>query len=613
MQKLWKSLLILLSLTGILVIVAFDYYDRPDRGQKNLYFTVNNETIMAWEKEDIYYLFLPSGADTENIELSGYSDGFTVTNTGNYIKSGTTLKGLPIEKEIPCIFGKNGNPFVLFILKSKEIPAMFISTDSGTLDDILNDKEYKESGAVSVQNEDGTYSYTGGLKYIKGRGNYSWNNYEKKPFSISLKEEESLLGLPKGKNYVLVSNASDPTLLRNDIVRGMEEELDILYTGKGRFLDLYVNGEYLGNYYLCEKVEIGETRINITDLEEQMDYIYRKCDYDSFENYITEDRKGKILDVIPADVTGGYLVEREFIERYQMEYEENPSSFVTSNLEHFLIKSPVYCSSEQIDYISTYFNEAEGAILSPDNCNPITGKNYSEYIDMESFVKKYLVEEVSKNYDAGVSSSFFYKDCDSIDGKIYAGPGWDYDMTLGNYLEWMAYFSANPEGISKLSVHDFSTGWFDTLYEKEDFNKLIIKHYREQVRPYLKDLLDGDLQKSWNTLTASSDMDYIRWQQQYIDNPFYESREESFQTLYEYIQKRMKFLDSVWMQNKEFHIVKFMKNEAVLEVRYIEDGEALGTLPTDDSTGRNDWYEDGSGEAADSNKIIRKETIYRAK
>lgn len=610
MRNIWKGIILIFSIIGIIVIVFLDNRNNPASKQKTLYFTLDEETISTWEQDNTFYLFLPSYADIDDVKLCSYSDKFTVTGTDRYIKHGSSLRGLPTDQDIKCVFGKHGNPFVLYIMQSKNVSTIFVETDSGDITEILSDKEHKENGKICVFTEEGTKDYSGGLDYIKGRGNYSFNSYEKKPFTLSLKNAASLLKLPAGENYVLVSNASDPTLIRNQIVREMETRLDMLYTETGKFVDLYINGEYLGNYYLCDKVEIGTERVNITNLEEQMDYIYDKCDYECFDEYITDSKKGWYLDTLPNDITGGYLVEREFEDRYKTEYADNPSSFITSGQEHFIVKSPAYCSKEQIDYIYDCFNDAETAILSENGYHNESNKKYTEYIDLDSFVKKYLVEEVSKNYDAGVSSSFFYKDSDTVNEKIYAGPGWDYDMTFGNYLDWMEYFSENPEGISRLSIHDFSTSWFDTLYDKEEFNVLLKDYYIKKVSPYLDNLLEEGLLKYQNELQDSAAMDYARWQQQYQDNPYFISREKSFEELSDFIQKRKNFLDSVWVEDKEYHIVKFMKEDNVFEVRYIEDGQAVGKLPVIDADEFSAWYNEQTNQKATRNTKISTETVF---
>ena len=113
-----------------------------------------------------------------------------------------------------------------------------------------------------------------------------------------------------------------------------------------------------------------------------------------------------------------------------------------------------------------------------------------KYIDRNSFVKKYLVEEVSKNYDAGVSSSFYYKDRDTNGGRLCAAPGWDYDMSLGNYVEWMKEFSADPTGISELAFHTYASPWHTALYQKEDFYALVVSNYWQYLEPFLQQLLE---------------------------------------------------------------------------------------------------------------------------
>lgn len=610
MRNIFKGFLILLSVIGLIVIIMVDNRDSLASGQKTLYFSIKDETIDTWEKDGTYYLFLPSYAELADMHLTNYSDKFTITDRGELIKHKTSLANLPINKEINCTFKKDGTSFVLYIMKSENLPSVFITTDSGGLTNILADKNNKENGKISVKTVEGETDYNTGLDFIKGRGNYSWNNYKKKPFTISIKTEHSLLGLPVGKDYVLVANASDPTLIRNDIVKGMEEELGVLHTGRGQFVDLYINGEYQGNYYLCDQIEIGPQRIAITNLEEQMNQIYNKYDYNSFATYKTGNKKAKVLDVLPSDITGGYLIEREFGDRYHLEYEETPSSFVTNHSEHFIVKSPGFCSVEQIDYISGYCNEVEEAILAEDGINSATGKKYTEYIDIESFVKKYLTEEVSKNYDAGVSSSFFYKDSDTINGHIFAGPGWDFDMTFGNYLEWMEYFSSDPEGISKLSVHDFSTNWFDALYEKEEFYDLIIDYYEDRVAPYLMKQSTEEINYYKEMLNKSADMDYIRWQEEYESNPYFTDRETSFKELTDFIEKRKQFLDSVWIDDQEHHIVKFMKDDFVYEVRYIEDGKAIGELPVVQDVSDSIWCEEITGQQTTENLLIKEETVF---
>ena len=311
-------------------------------------------------------------------------------------------------------------------------------------------------------------------------------------------------------------------------------------------MDLYVNGEYEGNYYFCDDIEIGEKRVDIPNMETYTDMFYNTRNYESEEIYETDTAKAKVLQVNPKDITGGYLMEREYSQRYEHEYARISSGFITEQKEHFVVKNPRYCSVEQIEYISGYVNEAEKAILSPDGKNPETGKHYTEYIDADSFVKKYLVEEVSKNYDAGVSSSYFYKDSDLNSGKLYAGPGWDYDMSLGNYVDWMEEFSADPAGISELAFHTYASSWYTELYAKSEFYVMVEEYYWKSAEPFLEEMLEHGIDAYQKEMEASAKMNEIRWQEELKANPYYKNRQQTFTELKEFLAERKAYLDEAW-------------------------------------------------------------------
>ena len=545
-QKIGRIILILLCLAGIGGFVYLDNVKEVNNAKMELSFYLGDEVVRAWEGEDAYYLFLPSYADIADLRLTSYASGFEVVHTGEKVEKDDSLSSFSHNEKYNCKSLLTGEKFTFCIMQSANLPTVFMETDSGTIENIWADKEIEENGKIRLVSQDGELLYTGGLKSVKARGNYSFNNYDKKPFSITLKEEISLLGLGTGQKYVLLSNASDPTLIRNDIARKLEAALGAEYDNIGRFVDLYANGDYLGNYYLCENIEIGEERIEVTDLEDQMDLIYRKSNYESFEEYDSNYTRARHMDGLPEDITGGYLVEREFEDRYKLEYWENPSGFVTEGGEHFFVKSPAYCSVEQIEYLRNYMNEAEEAILSPEGLCVATGKSYMDYIDVDSFVKKYLVEEITKNYDAGISSMYFYKDSDTVDARIKAAPIWDADMSLGCYLDWMEEISEDPKGLTKLSLHTHASPWWEALYEKEEYYQKVPEYYNSYAVPFLDELTESGLEAYKKELAASAIMNEIRWKTDFDNNMYFEDRETEFEQLKEYIETRKEFLDSVW-------------------------------------------------------------------
>lgn len=541
-----KGLLILICIILLGGLVYLDSVSEIESAKIELSFVLVDEIINAWKGEEAYYLFLPSYAETENITLLSYATEFEILEPAAMVMRGGTLAGLPFNTILECKSAATKEEFSLCLMKSANLPTVFLESDSGTLDAIWADKAVEENGKMQILDVDGTLLYKGGLKGIKCRGNYSFAHFQKKSMTLTLKEEMSLLGLGSSEKYSLVANASDPTLIRNEIARKMEAALETEYTNDGKFVDLYSNGDYLGTYYLCETIEIGNERIQITDMEAGMELLYQKANYESLEMYETEDKKAKQMDVNPADITGGYLVEREYEKRYKEEYAFNPSSFRTQGGEYFVVKSPLYCSDEQIDYIKDYFDKAETAMLAKDGIHPQTGLAYDAYIDVDSFVKKYLVEEVTKNYDGGVSSSYFYKDSDLLDGRIKAAPIWDCDMSMGSYLDWMAYFCEDPTGLTKLALHSESSFWYETLYEKEEVYDKICTYYAEKVVPYLDTLLGEKIDEYKTYLECSAAMNDIRWKQDLDNNPYYTDRESAFEHLKQYMTKRKEFLDNTW-------------------------------------------------------------------
>ncbi len=541
-----KCLMILLCVTLLVGLVYVDSIGKIDTAEIELSFVLEDEIINAWQGENVFYLFLPSYAELEDVKLLSYATEFEIANPETFVMRGSSLAGLPMNELLTCKTAATKEEFSLCLMKSSKLPAVYIETDSGTLDAVWADKTIEENGKMQIFDADGELLHKGGLKGIKCRGNYSFAHFQKKSMTITLKEEESLLGLGMGEKYALVANASDPTLIRNEIARQMEAALETEYTNNGKFVDLYANGNYLGTYYLCETIEIGTGRIQITDMEADMELLYQKANYESLENYETEDKKAKLMDVNPSDITGGYLVEREYEKRYMEEYADNPSGFMTQGAEYFVVKSPLYCSDEQIDYLKNYFDQAETAMFAKDGIHPITGLFYDEYIDVDSFVKKYLVEEVTKNYDGGVSSSYFYKDSDQLDGRIKAAPIWDCDMSMGSYLDWMAYFCEDPKGLTKLSLHNYSSFWYKTLYEKEEVYNKICVYYQEKMVPYLNRLLTEGIDEYKEYLSASAAMNDIRWKVDLDNNIYYTDRDSSFEVLKQYMTQRKDFLDKEW-------------------------------------------------------------------
>ncbi len=510
------------------------------------HFNVAGLEITLWPKNRQYYAFLPSAC-----------------------------REAGLEPELP----ENIDPDSVVFLYSEHIPAVFIETESGTSDQINSDKNIKEPGTIKVLEPDGSFSLEHSLEYIKGRGNTSYTEFDKKPYQIKLTQDAPFLDMEPGKKWVFVSNSADSSLIRNALSRSLAGHLNLPQSEEGTFVDLYVNKEYVGNYYVVEKIEIQENRLLLSDLQKATEHENETEDLSTYETAWTDTTKAKQIPNDPEDITGGYLIERDFDNRFLKEVEINESYFITEAKECFIVRDPEYTSEAQIAYIDSYVQSVENAILSADGIDGTTGKSYRDLIDVDSFVRKYLLEEVTANYDGGVASSYFYKDSDTIDGRLYAGPVWDYDVSWGNSPAYLGQISTSPERLSRLASHSDSSVWFQSLYHKPEVYEKIVSCYAQEISPYLTLLADEILPMLDKITAASAAMDQVRWEEQYARNGYSGDRSEQITFITDYIKARKDFLDQAWIAQIPVHTVTLLIEGAVYDTLYVLDNDTLPEFP----------------------------------
>lgn len=523
--------------------------ENGDYTADNAFIRVAGHEIALLQKDDQYYAFLPSAC-----------------------------KNADVEPEIPAGI----EPSSIVWMYSENIPAVFIDTESGTPDEINSDKNCREPGYISVLEADGSTDFQLPLTYIKGRGNTSFTEFEKKPYQIKLADDIPFLGMDSAKKWIFVSNSADPTLLRNALSRNLANHLGLAQSEEGVFVDLYLNGEYVGNYYVVEKIEVEKERLNITDLEKITEIVNNETDLGLYETAWTDTTKAKQIPDDPDNITGGYLIERDFDDRFLKEVGNNESYFITDAQESFILRSPEYASENQIAYINEYVQNVENAILSPNGTDANTGKYYTDMIDLDSFVRKYLLEEVTANYDGGVASSYFYKDIDSISDKLYAGPVWDYDVTWGNAPAYLGHISSSPDRLTRLAAHRDSSVWFSALYNKQEFYEELIACYQNEISGHLLTLAEDVLPQLVEMTNASAAMDRVRWDEQYILNEDTAEREEETAFLYNYIVKRKAFLDKAWIEQVPVHQISLYVENTIYDTLYVFEGETLPVFPETD-------------------------------
>jgi len=549
--------------------------------EDSLHFNVAGQEISLWPKNGQYYAFLPSACREAGLEPE---------------------------------LSENIDPDSVVWLYSEHIPAVFIETESGISDQINSDKNIKEPGTIKVLEPDGSFSLEHSLEYIKGRGNTSYTEFDKKPYQIKLTQDAPFLDMEPGKKWVFVSNSADSSLIRNALSRSLAGHLNLPQSEEGTFVDLYVNKEYVGNYYVVEKIEIQENRLLLSDLQKATEHENETEDLSTYETAWTDTTKAKQIPNDPEDITGGYLIERDFDNRFLKEVEINESYFITEAKECFIVRDPEYTSEAQIAYIDSYVQSVENAILSAEGIDGTTGKSYQDLIDVDSFVRKYLLEEVTANYDGGVASSYFYKDSDTIDGRLYAGPVWDYDVSWGNSPAYLGQISTSPERLSRLASHSDSSVWFQSLYHKPEVYEKIVSCYAQEISPYLTLLADEILPMLDEITAASAAMDQVRWEDQYARNGYSGDRSEQITFIADYIKARKDFLDRAWIAQIPVHTVTLLIEGAVYDTLYVLDNDTLPEFPQVPAEHANvvAWTSAEDGSLPDHTMPVTKDMTFQA-
>lgn len=527
----------------------------------------SKEDAVKWRqsgRDGKYYLYMPSSADLSKLKIWHTFDG-DVTVDGKKIVSGQETDAFANGGEFTL---KAGDKTYDVVIMKGDTPSMFITTDKHDLSYITDDTSNSDSGSVLITNANGSVDYENTFSKFKGRGNSTWLK-DKKPFALNLNKKADLLGMDASKKWVLLANYNDMSLLHNVVAYDLSYEAGIDYTSESRQVDLYVNGEYQGVYQLCEKVELGKNNlVKITDLQDKTEKINDR----DLEEYgqggevscVNGTNKYYNIPNNPEDITGGYLLEYEIMSRY----EDEPSAFVTKNGQSIICKSPEYASKEQVDYISSFYQDFEEALFSEDGYNS-KGKYYADYIDLESFAKMYLIQELSKNIDIGLTSLYMYKDSDLTgDGKLHMAASWDFDTAFGIYKDSENDGSGarglmGPDSCILGEGDHFTDNptIFNSLFDHKDYLDCVIEQWNnnlyDKIQTLLKDKSSDTkrlktLKEYADSMKKSVDMNFSRW-----DTLGYNitgidtgsTYDENVKFLYNYIKDRSEYLDYVYRDN----------------------------------------------------------------
>lgn len=380
-------------------------------------------------------------------------------------------------------------------LVQSNLPILKITTNSP----ILN--EPKVAGQLEIfyiPNQNNAITDKPAAKYTIGieyRGSTSNDLSEKKPFGFETRTEKgenlnvSLLGLPAENDWILISPYSDKSLVRDHMSYTLARAMN-RYASRTRFAEVVVNGQYHGVCILAEKIKQGKNRVDIAKLKE--------------------------TDTSGDDLTGGYILK---IDKFTGSPSRSwNSAYFAGNKPHTIqIEYPKIdvIKEAQFNYIRKTVNDFEAALQSPDFRD--LEKGYSKFIDIDSFVDYFLLNELTRNVDGYRLSTYFYKDKDSKNKKIIMGPAWDYNLAFGNanYCDG-AKITGWAHRFNDVCPTDGAGGvpfWWNRLLQDQNFQVRLKSRWAELRKGNLSNTkINYQIDSSVTLLKDAQVRNFQRWQ-----------------------------------------------------------------------------------------------------
>ncbi len=357
---------------------------------------------------------------------------------------------------------------------SGTLPVLFVDTDDGTpitsKEVYLSGKYYLDNLGLAGYTSIGTSDAPLTLE-IRGRGNYTWSGFDKKPYRLKLADKQPLLGMTANRHFALLAHADDDlAFLRNTVGFELSRRLGLAWTPTQQPVELVLNGDYVGLYLLTENIRVAKSRVNI------------------------EEQANRATDA--AEITGGWLVEID-------NYDSDPHITITEgNGEsiYFTYKSPDTLSAAQANYLTAQVTAMDAAIYARNK----NSTDWERLIDLDALARFYIVQEVMDNAESFHGSCYLYKRRGDNE-KWTFGPVWDF----GN-----AYHRAYGVDENRF-IYDmppFGQTWIGEIAQYPRFQakvREIWKQFRANDFASLYTFIDDFCDR----IAAAAQNDYARWPQ----------------------------------------------------------------------------------------------------
>ncbi len=495
MLKQKRFLPILLVSACMLVLVAFAAWTQSGDliGQVRFYDSSRNQELDLFydQDQDSYVLFLPAYLSPEAV---GHAcpQGIRVSYDGS-----ETLEQASFSQTVKLTIsqGLRRKVYGLRLEQNAPIPSLFIEAEEGILEYLHADKKNTRDVVVNLVDSQGeTMLHSKATMY--GRGNGSWESPSKRPYNLEFPQEISVGPFSQVTKLGLLADFSDESKLRNSLAYYAGQELGIDYASAYQHTDVYVNGEYIGIYGMVTKQE--------------------------YKKHIQDDAIQAVFEIASS---------------------ENRVEFFSSLGYRINV---MYGSLVQVEQL---VNRLEDALQRQD------WEACAEIIDVESFARKYAMEEFLANLDLAYASQYFYLD-DS--GKIKCMLPWDYDWTLGSSH---AYYNNRQANELKV-LRSGGACWYGRLLEDEGFRLATVEVLEREFDDSFLEKLDTHLEADIRTIRNSWENDKLRWKYELPYNQFdiasgVEDLEGFLDVFTDYFRQRRALLTGYYRNPDDYRCVHF--------------------------------------------------------
>jgi len=389
-----------------------------------------------------------------------------------------------------------------------DIPTIYINTvDSAP----ITNKTVYVPGFLTVVGGDSSDVQVNDTIGIRGRGNSTWWAV-KKPYRIKFNKKRHLLNMKAdAKDWVLLANYYDKTLIRNAVAFDIGQYVGMEFTPSVKFADVYLNNVFIGNYMVTDQVEAGKNRVNIEKLD--------------------------TVDVAEPTISGGYLIERD-----GFAYQEPISYFITSKSVPFSVKDPDpdVIKPAQMTYLTTFVQNQENTLFSTNWKDSLTG--YKAILDTASFLRWYIASELTGNIDCFWSTSMYKR---RNDPKLYYGPLWDFDIAFNNDYRVhdvskvrMLTAAFGAAGDNKTWITQMATDPWFKIAVNSMWKGIVAKGVKNHIQNYIDSLvtvLSTSINKNYEKWPTLDSLIYNEWYK-------YPTYQEYVNVLKSYIDTRVDFL-----------------------------------------------------------------------